>query len=144
MIAGGISLGAGMQMSGLDAVIVGWLPLGAGDSPRALAAVLVSAVLVVGTFMSNTAVANLLLPVGISAGLASGSDAAVVELTVSIALAASLAMALPISTPPNAIAYAHGIIERREMARLGAVVSMLSGVLIVAFGGIVMRLWGVV
>jgi sodium-dependent dicarboxylate transporter 2/3/5 len=143
LISGGISLGVGMQMTGLDAIVVGWLPFEAGDSPRALVAVMVAAVLVLGTFMSNTAVANLLLPVGISAGVASASSGFVVELTVSIALAASLAMALPISTPPNAIAYARGSVTTREMARTGAIISVISGLLIVGLGGAVMRFWGI-
>jgi sodium-dependent dicarboxylate transporter 2/3/5 len=143
LIAGGISLGAGMRMTGLDAVIVGWLPFDAANHPRAVAVVLVGAVLVLGTVMSNTAVANLLLPVGMSAGLSSGSSAVVVQLTVSIALAASLAMALPISTPPNAIAYARGEITTRDMARTGVAIGIISGVLILVFGPWVMRFWGV-
>ena len=143
LIAGGISLGAGMRMTNLDAMIVGWLPFDAGNNPRAVAAILVGSVLVLGTLMSNTAVANLLLPVGISAGLASGSSGIVVELTVSIALAASLAMALPISTPPNAIAYARGEINTRDMARIGLAVGIISGGLILVFGPQVMRFWGV-
>jgi sodium-dependent dicarboxylate transporter 2/3/5 len=144
LVAGGISLGAGMRMTGLDAIVVDWLPFDAGDSPRVLAAVLVAAVLLLGTFMSNTAVANLLLPVAVSAGLASGSGGMLVELTISIALAASLAMALPISTPPNAVAYARGTVTAGDMARIGAVVSMVSGLLIVGFGGPVMRFWGLI
>lgn len=143
LIAGGVSLGVGMQMSGLDAIVVQWLPFEAGDSPRAVGAVLVATVLVVGTFMSNTAAANLLLPVGISMGVASGSAGLTVELALSIALAASLAMALPISTPPNAIAYARGVVGMRDMARIGVTVGAVSAILIVAFGGIVMRFWGV-
>jgi sodium-dependent dicarboxylate transporter 2/3/5 len=144
LVAGGISLGAGMRMTGLDAIVVDWLPFDAGDSPRVLAAVLVAAVLLLGTFMSNTAVANLLLPVAVSAGLASGSGGMLVELTISIALAASLAMALPISTPPNAVAYARGTVTAGDMARIGAVVSIVSGLLIVGFGGPVMRFWGLI
>jgi sodium-dependent dicarboxylate transporter 2/3/5 len=144
LIAGGVSLGVGMQMSGLDTIVVQWLPFEAGDSPRALGAVLVLTVLVLGTFMSNTGVANLLLPVGVSMGVASGSAGLTVELALSIALAASLAMALPISTPPNAIAYARGAVGLRDMARIGVTVGALSGILIVAFGGIVVRFWGVI
>jgi sodium-dependent dicarboxylate transporter 2/3/5 len=143
LIAGGISLGAGMQTSGLDDIVTGWLGFDADDSPRLVAAVLVAVVLGVGTFMSNTAVANLLLPVGVSAGLASASPDAVAELTLSIALAASCAMSLPISTPPNALAYSRGIVTTRDMARIGAIVGATAGMLIVAFGSLVMRFWGV-
>ena len=58
---------------------------------------------------------------------------------VAIALACSLAMSLPIRTPPNAIAFATEIIETRDMARYGTIVSMIGivvmfAVLYIAFG----------
>jgi solute carrier family 13 (sodium-dependent dicarboxylate transporter), member 2/3/5 len=56
LIAGGISLGTGMQLTGLDQVVAQWLPA-TGKSGFWLLAVLVMATLVVGTFMSNTAAA---------------------------------------------------------------------------------------
>ncbi len=52
-------------------------------------------------------------------------------------------MALPISTPPNAIAYGRGIVSTQDMARIGAAISAISGILIVGFGALVMRLWGI-
>src|SRR5690606_6488411 len=52
LIAGGISLGAGMQMTGLDQVVVHWLPASGGDGTWLLVA-LVLATFMVGTFMSN-------------------------------------------------------------------------------------------
>jgi sodium-dependent dicarboxylate transporter 2/3/5 len=38
-----------------------------------------------------------------------------------VALASSLAMILPISTPPNAIAHATGMIEQKDMVRTGVI-----------------------
>ena len=49
-----------------------------------------------------------------------------------IALACSLAMALPVSTPPNAVAYASGEIETKDMATAGIAVGAL-GILLVVF-----------
>ncbi len=143
LIAGGISLGVGMQLTGFDAVIASWLPYQPGDQPLVLVGALVIGVIVLSTFMSNTAVANLLLPVGLSAGLAD-SAALATQVTVSIAWAASLAMSLPISTPPNAIVYARGVVETRDMARVGVAIGVMSALLIVLFGGYVMRFWGIV
>jgi solute carrier family 13 (sodium-dependent dicarboxylate transporter), member 2/3/5 len=57
-------------------------------------------------FMSNTAAANILVPLG--CGGSDGVGAAPGILPVIIALSASTAMCLPIATPPNAIAYATG------------------------------------
>lgn len=143
LIAGGISLGAGMQMTGLDRMVVGWLPSGDGNSLWLLT-ILMLATLAVGTFMSNTAAANLLLPIGISAATLAeaGEGLAVVQVAVSIALVSSMTMALPVSTPPNAIAYAKGEFSTGEMARSALLISGLAVALIILGGGFVMRFWG--
>ncbi len=134
LIAGGIALGAGMQLTGLDRLLVQQLPL----SGEWLVIALVVGTIVIGTFMSNTAAANLLLPIGISAAGATGVSP--VETTISIALAASASMALPISTPPNAIAYASGEVNTRDMAMIGIAIGLASGGLILVFGKILLRL----
>lgn len=48
---------------------------------------------------------------------------------IGIAVAASAAMCLPISTPPNAIAYSTGLIEQRDMARSGLVIGIVTLIL---------------
>ncbi|MEM9664343.1 MAG: DASS family sodium-coupled anion symporter [Bacteroidota bacterium] len=139
LIAGGIALGVGMQQTGLDQVMVGLIPV----EGAWLLVALVAATIVFSTFMSNTAAANLLLPIGISIALvaeANGGPSAQ-QLTLCIALAASTAMALPISTPPNAIAYAHGELETRDLALAGSLVSVLAAVLILAFGLPIIAFW---
>ena len=40
-------------------------------------------------------------------------------------------MALPVSTPPNAVAYASGAIESKDMAVIGLVVGAIGLVLVV-------------
>ena len=42
-----------------------------------------------------------------------------------IAIGASLAMALPISTPPNAIAYSTGAVKTRDMAVAGSIIGVV-------------------
>lgn len=133
LIAGGISLGAGMTMTGLDRIVVGWLPLGPGHAVVWLVAVLALATLVLSTFMSNTAAANLLLPIGLSATLALAGQGALLEVAMSVALAASLAMSLPISTPPNAMASSTHAFDTRDMARAGAIIGIV-GTLAVVLG----------
>lgn len=140
LIAGGIALGVGLRVTGLDAEVTGMLP---GEG-RAAVIALVIATMLFSTFMSNTAAANLLLPIGVSlaVGVAgSGSAEMAYVLAISIALAASTAMALPISTPPNAIAYAHGELDTRDLARSGLLVGGAALLLIVLFGGPIIRFW---
>ena len=44
---------------------------------------------------------------------------------IGIALSASLAMVLPISTPPNALAHATGMIEQKQMMRVGLIMGVI-------------------
>jgi sodium-dependent dicarboxylate transporter 2/3/5 len=145
LIGGGIALGAGMQLTGLDTLVVQWLATGPSAVMAAAGlAVLVIVTLVLSTFMSNTAAANLLLPIGISFAAAVGGSAAfpVIQTAMCIALAASVSMALPISTPPNAIAYARGEFNTRDMALAGSLIGALAAIFIIAGSGPVIRLWG--
>lgn len=43
-----------------------------------------------------------------------------------VAIAASSAMCLPISTPPNAIAYSTGLIQQKDMLRVGLICSFIA------------------
>lgn len=139
LIAGGIALGLGMRLTGLDAVLVEQIPTGG----RTALVALVVATLLFSTFMSNTAAANLIIPIGVSfataGAAAAGPDALVLGL--SIALAASCAMSLPVSTPPNAIAYSRGEISTGDMILTGGIVGVLATILIVAFANPVINFW---
>jgi solute carrier family 13 (sodium-dependent dicarboxylate transporter), member 2/3/5 len=135
LVGGGIALGVGIGASGLDAWLVGlvaWeaLPL------TALLLLLVALGLGLSTVISNSATANLLIPLALS--LATGLPIDPTAIGVLIALACSLAMALPISTPPNAIAYATGEVPQSEMATTGLAIGGV-GVLLLAF--LLPRLW---
>ena len=48
---------------------------------------------------------------------------------IGIAIAASSAMVLPISTPPNALAYATNLVKQNDMAKIGLIVGIISMVL---------------
>ena len=54
------------------------------------------------------------------------SQAQGAQLAILTALACSFAMALPISTPPNAIAFATGKIDSHDMLRTGGVIGFVS------------------
>lgn len=136
LIAGGIALGVGMQVTGLDARIVAAIP----EVGRFALAPLVLATVLLSTFMSNTAAANLLLPVGV-AFAATAPGVGTLEFAVAIALAASVAMALPVSTPPNAIAFAQGELSVRDLAVTGTLIGGVAVLLIVLLGGPVIRFW---
>ena len=48
---------------------------------------------------------------------------------IGVAIASSSAMILPISTPPNALAYATNLIQQKDMARMGIILGLISVVL---------------
>ena len=83
------------------------------------------------TIISNSATANLMIPIGISLALSEAVDLDPLLAGLLIAMSCSLAMALPVSTPPNAVAYASGEIETKEMAIVGLLVGAVGIVLVV-------------
>lgn len=139
LIAGGIALGLGMKLSGLDRVLVALIP----TSSSFVFTLLIVATVILSIFMSNTAAANLIIPLGISlATMSFGSgEPQVAYYGLSIALASSAAMALPISTPPNAIAYAKGMVETKDFVKIGGFVSLLAIILISLLGPQIIGFW---
>ncbi len=123
LLAGGLSLGVGVKETGLADWIVSSLPVDTlGAMPLAFA--LGYLTMILSNFMSNTAAANVLLPIAVALGAAGGSDASL--LAVPAALAASTAMCMPISTPPNAIAFASGALRFRDFMTGGIVAGGLA------------------
>ena len=115
----GLSLGQAMQLSGLLDWVVR-LPL-AQMSGLALSASVAFLALGLSTFMSNTATANLIIPTAMAL-----SSAQQGQLAILTALACSFAMAMPVSTPPNAIAFATGKVPVGDMIRAGGLISIVS------------------
>ena len=117
---GGLALGFAIEKS----QIVSQLSFGS-LSEFSLIALFSIGALLLSTFISNTAAANLLLPVAIAIA---SIDTALIAIPV--ALSCSLAMSLPISTPPNAMAYNAGSVTTREMFKAGACIGVFSLILI--------------
>ena len=141
MVAGGFALGLALQDSNLAAHIISTIPFGTW-SP--LLMILGSGLLcyAMANFISHTATANLLFPILALAGLSTSSTLApyggVSTLLIGVALSSSVAMVLPISTPPNALAHATGLIEQKQMMRVGlimGVIGLLLGYVLLFFIG---------
>lgn len=128
LVAGGFALGVGLDKTGLAAHLVEAIPF---HTWPVLAVIIGSGLLciVMSTFMSNSATAALLIPILAAVGTGMkeqlGAFGGVPTLLIGLALSASLAMSLPISTPPNALAYAKGFIKTADMAKVGIFVGIV-------------------
>lgn len=120
IVGGGMSLGVAMKESGLSTWMVAQIDFAAMGTLGILFLFAIVAALMT-TFISNSATANLLLPIVVGIAAVSPISSALV-----VAIVSSAAMILPVSTPPNAIAYGSGTIAIRDMARSGTVVTAIS------------------
>lgn len=132
LVSGGIALGLALGKSGLAEHVVKSIPFDI-FSPFVIIILTAFLAALMANFMSNTATANLLLPIIATIGTTvlsleplGGSKMLILGTT----LAASLGMALPISTPPNALAHATGVIETKDMLRIGSLVGIVGLVLV--------------
>ncbi len=131
LVAGGIALGMALEQTGLAGRLVNSIPF-QNFPPMAVLVLASFMTLAMANFMSHTATANLLLPLmAVLAGAMTGLDAlgGGVGLLLAVTFAASLGMSLPISTPPNALAYATGLVNTPYMVKIGATMGLV-GVLL--------------
>jgi len=127
LVSGGIALGVALDKSGLARHVVETIPF-AALHPLLLIVGASLLCLTMANFMSHTATANLLLPLIAALGASMQSllpYGGEVVLILAVTFAASLGMALPISTPPNALAYASGHIDTKQMAKVGGILGLI-------------------
>lgn len=139
LVAGGFALGTCLQDTGLAKVLIEAIPFGT----MSVVLVLVIAGLVcyfLSNFISNSATAALLIPILIvvatgmadpaasnnASFMALGGTRAMISF---IAISASIAMCFPISTPPNAIAASTGLVQTKDMAKVGIIIGVVGFVL---------------
>lgn len=119
LMGGGLCLGVAMSRSGLAAWLVGLLPV-AGVEVFWLMVIFGAVACLMSSLMSNTATANLIMPIIL--GLATDPISPVL---IGVAFACSLAMPLPVSTPPNAMAFSSGELSVGDMVRPGTILTVL-------------------
>ena len=128
MVAGGFALGYGLNASGLAANAVKSIPFGE-FSP--LLILLLSGLIcyLLSNFISNSATAALLMPIlaVVCAAMGDKLDAigGTPTVLIGVAISASAAMVLPISTPPNALAYATNLVQQKDMSKMGLIMGAL-------------------
>lgn len=119
LVAGGLSLGMAIQQSGLAEFFVSKLS-NFTFNEYVLMVIFALATVIFSNIMSNTATATILIPV---ASILPGINPALMAMIIGIS--ASCALFLPVSTPPNAIAYSTGLIKQSEFRFGGITVGLL-------------------
>ena len=130
MVAGGFALGTALNQTGLATKLIEIIPF---TSWNALVVMLVGGFICyfLSNFISNSAAANLVVPILIVVGKAMSGNPAfenvggVSAMIIGIAISASLAMCLPVSTPPNALAASTGMISTKQMATVGIIMGVV-------------------
>lgn len=120
LLGGGLALGTLTFETGLAEAIGHGVLGGLGDVARSPVGLMVSSIaliLVLTEVTSNTAVTSMMLPVLIGIAQAGGLDP--VPTAVLATIAASFAFMLPVSTPPNAMAYGTRLIRVDAMLGIG-------------------------
>ena len=132
LFGGGLALAAAINDTGLASWIgsalsvLGFLPM------FWLVLAVMMVVVYLGELASNTAMAAIFLPIAGAAAVSMGLDPLL--LAYPVALAASLGFMLPVATPPNAIVFGSGAVTAQQMLKAGALLDIVSIVLVAAIG----------
>jgi solute carrier family 13 (sodium-dependent dicarboxylate transporter), member 2/3/5 len=138
LFGGGLTMGELAFSTGLaERLGRGILTVLPASGPVALTLLFTAIAIVVSETASNTASANMIVPIAIAVAQASGLDPVVPALATT--LGASMGFMMPISTPPNAIVYSSGYVPIGAMMRYGLALDvvgflLITGLLLV-FGG---------
>ena len=130
LFGGGLALGSLIYTTGLSDWVGGGIKdlLGTTPSEWLFVTVFCAVTLLLAEFTSHTAAINLMGSIAISTAVSMGFSP--VPVAVGIALASSLGFMMPVSTPPNAIVYASGMVPITKMMKSGIIIDVI-GVLVI-------------
>ena len=127
LFGGGMCLGELMGQTGVARAVgegvAGWVPSGGG-----LVALATGFAILTSELTSNTASANMVVPVALAVAQQAGRDPLVPALAATVAC--TFGFMLPVSTPTNAMAYATGHVRQGDMIRTGIVLDVLGAALL--------------
>ena len=134
LIAGGLSLGVAIADTGLSTWVVQQLPL-EGLSPWVVVLAFCYLIVLLSNLMSNTAAANMILPLAMAVVAKSNP-----QMVIPIALSASAAMCLPISTPPNAIVFGTRRLATTDLLVGGILLGMIAPLIVTGWAACIEQL----
>ncbi len=136
LMVGGIALGEAMSSTGVAAGMISLLPVESATPATItiLITIFVLFMFFMSNFMSHTAASNFIVPLAIVflTNFPHLEDSVAVTYMLQIVFASSIAMLLPISTPPNALAYSTEMFKTKDMLIGGSIMGLL-GLVIAQF-----------
>lgn len=139
LFGGGFAIAGGFEMSGLSKIIEGLF----SDLPDLTPMIIVLLIAVFVTFMteltSNSAIANLLLPILAVSAVVLEIDPKL--LMIPATLSASCAFMMPVASPTQAIVFGSGYVTIKQMVRTGIWFNILGIILIMVLFFFVQTFW---
>ena len=130
LFGGGLAMGQLAFSTGLAEAmgkgITAWLP---SQTTTALTMLFTGAAIVLSETTSNTAAANMIVPIAIAVSQAAGVSP--LQPALGATLGASMGFMMPVSTPPNAIVYSSGFIPITSMMKYGVLLDVAGFIVIV-------------
>jgi sodium-dependent dicarboxylate transporter 2/3/5 len=131
LFGGGLAMGKLADSTGLSAALGHWVTSQfPGVGTVGLTMVFTALALVLSEAASNTAAANIIIPMAVAVSKAAGISP--FEPAMGATLGASMGFMMPISTPPNAIVYSSGHIPIGAMIRHGIALDVVGFFIIVS------------
>jgi solute carrier family 13 (sodium-dependent dicarboxylate transporter), member 2/3/5 len=131
LFGGGITLASAMEKAGLITLLGNWIAGFSGSNVLIIIIVVTILSIFMSELMSNIAQVIVLAPV--VSGIADAIGINPFLLGMPMTLAASCASMMPMGTPPNAIVFASGHIQMKQMMKAGFVMNIISIMLIILF-----------
>lgn len=137
LFGGGLALGGLMFSTGLGEAAGRAIEAATGaHSVAAMTFLFTGLGIVMTEFCSNTATANVIIPIAI--GLAQANGVSPLLPALGACIGTSMAFLLPVSTPPNAIVYGSGLVPITKMIRYGLLMDLIAALVVPG----VLLLWG--
>ncbi|WP_419168164.1 SLC13 family permease [Halobacteriovorax sp.] len=131
LFASGLSLGTTLFKTGI-AEYVGnnIITIFSNFSFSVILIFIVAITILLTELVSNTAAANILVPILIAAAAKVGFSTTTAAFV--IAFSCNMAFMLPVATPPNAIVYGTGLVSMKKMIGFGAILNLIAFVVLCA------------
>ncbi|NLK66850.1 MAG: DASS family sodium-coupled anion symporter [Campylobacteraceae bacterium] len=128
LIIGGLSLGTAVMESGLAK----WFSTSfdvKSFSSVGFTLMFCYIIVIISNFMNSTSATNIIVPL-VAAFATSFSSLEISMAVVCVGLSASFGITLPVSAPPNAVAYSVGRLEIKDFARIGIMVGLFGPLIV--------------